>query len=129
MVEKGRRYQKLSSDKLKAIAHIYSLLLGVRISANWLLELIGYAPVVELPALSREQDALITEYLRRFDIKMLVMYAGKLAELGLEQRIATLVGIAQSYVESAQQEEKEEIFQDPVSSEHAKMFMKRTGLE
>lgn len=130
LVESGKRYKKISSEKLKAVAHIYTNLLGTRISENWLLELVGYAPTIELPLLIREQDELVAEHLKRTDIRALVMYAGELAKLGQDKSIATLVSLARSLVQAATNEQKnEDLFSDPVQSEHIKMFMKRMGLE
>jgi hypothetical protein len=58
------------------------------------------------------------------------MYAGELAKLGQDKSIATLVSLARSLVQAATNEQKnEDLFSDPVQSEHIKMFMKRMGLE
>lgn len=130
LVESGKRSKKISSEKLKAIAHIYTNLLGTRVSENWLLELVGYAPIIELPLLIQEQDELVTEYLKRIDIRSLVIYAGELAKLGQDKSIAILVSLARSLVQAATSEQKnEDLFSDPVQSEHIKMLMKRIGLE
>jgi len=126
-VEKGR-YEQVGGERLRTLATIYSDQLGITIHAEWLLTLAGYE--VDEPAASGSGgDDELSQLLKNNDARALVAAIGKLIELGHPEDVRFLLISAQRFISARSPDlDIEDIYQDPVLSEHVKKFLKEMGL-
>ncbi len=124
-VEKGG-YEQVGGERLRTLAAIYSDQLGTTIPAEWLLALAGYE--VQEPVPPGEDDELL-QLFKNNDARALVAAVGKLIELGHPEDVRFLLISAQRFISARSPHlDLEDIYSDPLLSDHVKKFLKEMGL-